>query len=159
MAHTEISEWDDDRDLNSREAAVGVFVAGVKTHKKNGATRFIPGSHLWGNERKPNEADCFYAELEAGDAFFMLASCYHGGSANTTTDEWRLVYGTFCTRGCKFSMPYPWWLALKKKLNYCRDETGREPVYHHSERSYHVQGQKNPEAVRLGSFGSHDGVG
>jgi ectoine hydroxylase-related dioxygenase (phytanoyl-CoA dioxygenase family) len=86
--------------LNGRETAVGVFVAGVKTHKANGATRFIPGSHLWGNERQPKEEECVYAELEAGDAFFMLASCYHGGSANTTKDEWRLVYGTFCTRGC-----------------------------------------------------------
>ncbi|KAL1631157.1 hypothetical protein SLS56_004546 [Neofusicoccum ribis] len=98
-AHSEISEWNDERDLNGRESAVGVFVAGVKTTKANGATRFIPGSHLWGNEQKPNEEDCFYAELAPGDAFFMLASCYHGGSANTTKDEWRLVYGTFCTRG------------------------------------------------------------
>lgn len=98
-AHTEISEWVDERDLNTRESAVGVFTAGVKTTKANGATRFIPGSHLWGNERKPSEDEVFYAELEAGDAFIMLASCYHGGSANTTTDEFRLVYGTFCTRG------------------------------------------------------------
>lgn len=29
----------------------------------------------------------------------MLASCYHGGSANTTEDEYRLLFATFVTRG------------------------------------------------------------
>jgi ectoine hydroxylase-related dioxygenase (phytanoyl-CoA dioxygenase family) len=40
-----------------------------------------------------------HAELDKGDAFFMFASCFHGGSANTTTDQHRLVYSTFVTRG------------------------------------------------------------
>lgn len=34
-----------------------------------------------------------------GDGFIMLASCYHGGGANTTTDEERLLYSCFMTRG------------------------------------------------------------
>lgn len=29
----------------------------------------------------------------------MFASCFYGGSANTTTDSYRLVYSTFVTRG------------------------------------------------------------
>ena len=29
----------------------------------------------------------------------MLSGCFHGGSANTTTDQERLVYSTFMTRG------------------------------------------------------------
>jgi ectoine hydroxylase-related dioxygenase (phytanoyl-CoA dioxygenase family) len=45
--HTEASPpWNDERDMN-RESAVGLFVAGTNTSKANGATRFIPGSHLW----------------------------------------------------------------------------------------------------------------
>lgn len=45
--HTEVpAPWDDERDM-LRETAVGLFVAGVDTRKENGATRFIPGSHLW----------------------------------------------------------------------------------------------------------------
>ncbi|KAH6679238.1 hypothetical protein B0J14DRAFT_471905, partial [Halenospora varia] len=99
--HDEVpAPWDDERDKH-RETAIGLFVAGVKTSKANGATGFIPGSHLWGNDRPepPNEDDYFYAELNKGDAFIMLASCYHGGSANTTTDEYRLLFGTFVTRG------------------------------------------------------------
>jgi ectoine hydroxylase-related dioxygenase (phytanoyl-CoA dioxygenase family) len=45
--HTEVpAPWDDARDMN-RESAVGVFVAGSDSTEANGATRFIPGSHLW----------------------------------------------------------------------------------------------------------------
>ncbi|RFU33825.1 hypothetical protein B7463_g2494, partial [Scytalidium lignicola] len=97
--HEEISEWVDERDLNTRESAIGLFVAGSRATIANGATRYIPGSHLWGNEREPVEDDVFYAELDVGDAFLMLSSCYHGGSANRSTDEFRLVYAAFCTRG------------------------------------------------------------
>lgn len=82
-----------------QDSAIGFFVGGKKTTKANGATRFIPGSHLWDSATPPSEDLAAYAELEAGDAFIMLASCYHGGSANTTTDEERLVYSCFMTKG------------------------------------------------------------
>jgi ectoine hydroxylase-related dioxygenase (phytanoyl-CoA dioxygenase family) len=82
-----------------RDTSVGIFVAGKKTTRANGATRFIPGSHLWGEERCPDEELALYAELGPGDAFIMLASCYHGGSSNTTADEERLVYSCFMTKG------------------------------------------------------------
>ncbi|QKX55224.1 uncharacterized protein TRUGW13939_02316 [Talaromyces rugulosus] len=82
-----------------RDTSVGLSVAGKKPTKANGATRFIPGSHLWGEERCPDEDLAYYAELQPGDAFLMLASCYHGGSANTTADEERLVYSCFMTKG------------------------------------------------------------
>ncbi|KKY22714.1 putative phytanoyldioxygenase family protein [Phaeomoniella chlamydospora] len=84
---------------NSREFGIGFFVAGTRTTKANGATRFIPGSHLEATERPPNEADAVYAELNPGDGFIMLSSCYHGGSKNTTKDEERLVFSCFMTRG------------------------------------------------------------
>ena len=44
--HTEVPPpWDDERDKD-RESAVGLCVAGTDTSIANGATRFIPGSHL-----------------------------------------------------------------------------------------------------------------
>ena len=65
-----------------------------------GATRFIPGSHLWDYREGPaQEEQAVYAELEVGDAFMMLSGCFLGGSANKTSDEERLVYSTFMTRG------------------------------------------------------------
>ncbi|EXJ81290.1 hypothetical protein A1O3_07580 [Capronia epimyces CBS 606.96] len=83
-----------------RDVGIGYFIAGKQTTKANGATRFIPGSHLWGPlEPQPDESLCVYAELEPGDAFIMLSSAYHGGSANTTVDEERLVYSCFMAKG------------------------------------------------------------
>ncbi|KAH0845020.1 hypothetical protein AYO21_04059 [Fonsecaea monophora] len=84
---------------NSREYGIGFFVAGTKTSKANGATRFIPASHLEATEHPPDERFAHYAELNPGDGFIMLSSCYHGGSANTTTDEERLLFSCFMTRG------------------------------------------------------------
>jgi ectoine hydroxylase-related dioxygenase (phytanoyl-CoA dioxygenase family) len=82
-----------------RDSSVGIFVAGTRFRKENGATQFAPESHLQASLQKPSEDDVVYAEMEAGDAFIMMASCYHGGSANTTTDEERWVYATFMTKG------------------------------------------------------------
>jgi ectoine hydroxylase-related dioxygenase (phytanoyl-CoA dioxygenase family) len=82
-----------------RDTGVGVFVAGVRTTKENGATRFQPGSHLQNTMRRPDEGAAVQVELEAGDAFIMLASCYHGGSANTTKDVDRWMYALFMTKG------------------------------------------------------------
>ncbi|KAJ5623674.1 hypothetical protein N7490_012279 [Penicillium lividum] len=67
------------REGNLRDSSLGFFVAGKKATKANGATRFIPGSHLWDQNTPPNEDLCEFAEMERGDAFMMLASCFHGG--------------------------------------------------------------------------------
>jgi ectoine hydroxylase-related dioxygenase (phytanoyl-CoA dioxygenase family) len=82
-----------------RDTSVGLFVAGSKTTKKNGATRFQPRSHLQATIDPPNEEDTVYAELEPGDAFMMLASCYHGGSENKSVDEERRIYVHFMIKG------------------------------------------------------------
>ncbi|KAK5124767.1 hypothetical protein LTR85_001480 [Meristemomyces frigidus] len=84
---------------NSREYGIGFFVAGTRTTKENGATRFIPGSHLEETIHPPDEAFARYAELEPGDGLILLSSCYHGGSANRTKDEERLLFSCFMTRG------------------------------------------------------------
>lgn len=98
--HNQLPELRSHQDYRiGRDTSVGLFVAGKKTTRSNGATRFIPGSHLWGEDRCPDEELALYAELEPGDAFIMLASCYHGGSSNTTADEKRLVYSCFMTKG------------------------------------------------------------
>ena len=82
-----------------RDTSLGWFVAGKDATIANGATRFIPGSHLWEHSREPDDDLVTYAELKKGDAFMMFGSCYHGGSANTTTDQERLLFSCFMTRG------------------------------------------------------------
>lgn len=82
-----------------RDTSIGLFLAGSPYTKANGATRFAPGSHLQASREPPNEEDCVYVELNPGDAFMMLNSCYHGGSSNTTIDQVRILYATIFTKG------------------------------------------------------------
>ena len=43
---------------------IGCVTALTKTTKENGATIAIPGSHLWGPERRPLNEETIPAELE-----------------------------------------------------------------------------------------------
>lgn len=99
MHHNRTSEIAADEYKIGRDTGLGCFVAGKKTTRANGATRFIPGSHLWSHLTPPTDDLAHYAELGPGDAFLMLSSAYHGGSGNTTSDEERLVYACFMTKG------------------------------------------------------------
>ncbi|CAI6095299.1 unnamed protein product [Clonostachys chloroleuca] len=66
---------------------VGCLIAASKTTVKNGATRVIPGSHLWGSDRAPKPEEAVYAEMEPGSALFTLGSCFHAGSANLSEEN------------------------------------------------------------------------
>ena len=92
----EVASYPDDL---QRDVSLGWFVAAKDATFANGATRFIPGSHLWQHSREPDESLVSYAELKKGDAFMMFGSCYHGGGANTTLDQERLLFSCFMTRG------------------------------------------------------------
>ncbi len=92
-----------DKHTVGRDFGVGLFVAGKRCTQANGATRFIPGSHLWDYaDAPPHDYKPAYAVLEPGDAFLMLSGCFHGASANTCQpgdpDAERVLYGTFFTR-------------------------------------------------------------
>ena len=50
----------------------------------NGATRLVPGSHLWEPGRVPQEEDTVAAVMPAGSAMIYLGSLWHGGGANRT---------------------------------------------------------------------------
>ncbi|KAI9734028.1 MAG: hypothetical protein M1834_002685 [Cirrosporium novae-zelandiae] len=78
-----------------RDTSINFFVAGRDTRVENGATMFVPGSHLGQYNDQPDPSEAISAELDAGDCFFMLSSCYHGAGANTTKNYKRLVYALF----------------------------------------------------------------
>ncbi|KAJ0305278.1 hypothetical protein COL516b_005510 [Colletotrichum fioriniae] len=74
---------------------IGCVTALTKTTAANGATVVIPGSHLWGPERRPLDKETIPAELEPGDALIFLGNLYHAGGGNVTTDEYRETVGIF----------------------------------------------------------------
>lgn len=79
---------------------IGCVTALTRTHKNNGATIVIPGSHLWQDEdRVPLVEEAIPAELEPGDATIFVGNLYHAGGANITKDEWRETVGIFMAKG------------------------------------------------------------
>lgn len=55
----------------------------------NGATRVVPGSHLWDRDRKATDAEAVPAVMKAGSGIIYLGSTVHAAGANTTVDQWR----------------------------------------------------------------------
>jgi ectoine hydroxylase-related dioxygenase (phytanoyl-CoA dioxygenase family) len=51
----------------------------------NGATRVVPGSHRWIEERPDPNTETVAVEMPAGSAMLYVGSLWHGGGANTTT--------------------------------------------------------------------------
>jgi hypothetical protein len=72
-----------------REARLQVMLAVSRFTAANGGTLVIPGSHLWDDDRIPKDSEAISTEMEPGSALLWLGSLYHGGGANTTTDEYR----------------------------------------------------------------------
>ncbi|MDE0046337.1 MAG: phytanoyl-CoA dioxygenase family protein [bacterium] len=52
--------------------------------RENGATRIVPGSHQWDEERRPRADEIEVAEMAAGSAIIYAHSLIHGGGANAT---------------------------------------------------------------------------
>ena len=51
---------------------------------ENGATRIVPGSHRWPDERVPDPDEIGAAEMPAGSLMIYLGSMIHGGGANSS---------------------------------------------------------------------------
>jgi ectoine hydroxylase-related dioxygenase (phytanoyl-CoA dioxygenase family) len=71
------------------ELQVASVAALVDFTAANGATRAIPGSHLWPADRQPELDELCAAEMPAGSAVLYLGSTIHGGGPNTTKNERR----------------------------------------------------------------------
>jgi len=75
----------------------------------NGATRLIPGSHKWGDDRQPISSDeCIPAVMPAGSAIFFLGTLWHGGGANRTENARLALTAQYCE---------PW---LRQQENFSR---------------------------------------
>jgi ectoine hydroxylase-related dioxygenase (phytanoyl-CoA dioxygenase family) len=49
---------------------------------ENGATRIVPGSHLWDDERSPEAHETVAAQASRGSCVVWLGSTFHGSGAN-----------------------------------------------------------------------------
>lgn len=64
--------------------------------EENGATRIVPGSHLWGEGQTPQETDAIAAEMPAGSVVFYPGTFWHGGGANRSSKSRLAVTCQYC---------------------------------------------------------------
>ncbi|KEY67100.1 hypothetical protein S7711_07075 [Stachybotrys chartarum IBT 7711] len=53
----------------------------------NGATVIVPRSHTWGADRLPDRSEAVPVVMPAGSMFYFLSTLWHGGGANTSSQD------------------------------------------------------------------------
>jgi hypothetical protein len=61
--------------------------AGTDFTAENGATRLVPGSHLWDHERKARDDEVVAAAMPAGSVLFYIGGVIHGGGGNAANSK------------------------------------------------------------------------
>ncbi len=93
--HRDAENWPEAFDLG--ELLVASIVALTDFTAENGATRVVPGSHLWHVDRRPTDAECVPAVMRKGSAVIYLGRTLHGAGANQTRTEIRNSFHlSFC---------------------------------------------------------------
>lgn len=63
---------------------------------ENGATTLIPGSHLWGDERRPTDEEMIDVIMPAGSMAYFLNTVWHAGGANRSNKPRRSLTIQYC---------------------------------------------------------------
>ena len=84
---------------------------------ENGATRAIPGSHLWGEERTPRDGDeTVCAEMPAGSCILFLGNLWHGAGENSTDRDRLALTAQYCEPWLRTQENY--FLSMRRLLGY-----------------------------------------
>ncbi len=100
ILHRDIGIWPHFLELGkpAPEVMVSILLALSDFTEEVGATRVIPGSHLWDDfKQTPKREDTVGAVMPAGGALMYLGKTVHGAGENVTTDQWRHgLHMSFC---------------------------------------------------------------
>lgn len=116
MLHRDVGNYPVFREMGASgpEVTCNTLLALVDTDETCGATRVIPGSHVWDAEREFDDSMTVPAELKAGSIFFYSGKVVHGGGANRSANIRRRVIATAFNAG--FLVPeeaYPFTVPLE----------------------------------------------
>lgn len=97
------------------EAVVNFLIATTRFTDENGATRVLPGSHVWPDFKVAGDPeDTIAAEMEPGDCLFISGKTIHGGGSNRTEDELRRALAfTFAAAYLTPEEAYPFQISEK----------------------------------------------
>jgi len=110
-------QWKYDMVDFDREVELNGMWAVTDFTDDNGATRVLPGSHRFGNERRIDPGTTVAAEMPQGSLMLYSGSVYHGGGANRT-DGWR--------RGLSLQHSVSWLTQSTNQFLECPPEVVRE---------------------------------
>ena len=82
LVHRDQWAWDFFPFPSEWEVEVSTMWALTDFTEENGATRVIPGSHLWEDKLRPSYEETIPAEMPRGSVLLYAGSTYHGGGAN-----------------------------------------------------------------------------
>jgi len=92
VLHRDIGIWPYIQKMGKHapEAMVSILLALSDFSEEVGATRVIPGSHVWEDfTQTPRREETVPAVMSAGSALLYLGKTVHGAGANRTEDTWR----------------------------------------------------------------------
>ena len=85
--HRDQWAWDSFPFPQDWEVEVSTMWALTDFTEENGATRVIPGSHLWEDKLRPPFEETIPAVMSSGSVLLYTGSLYHGGGENSTTES------------------------------------------------------------------------
>lgn len=80
--HTDGVSWRRAQQSEENEILISVNIALTPFRKSNGATRVVPGSHLWPSGRAPRDDEIEFAEMPRGAALMYTGNVVHSGGSN-----------------------------------------------------------------------------
>ena len=98
--HRDIAIWPfiEESGPAAPQAMVSILLALSDFTEELGATRVIPGSHLWTDFKRPGQPEeTVAAVMPAGSAVLYLGKTMHAAGANVSADQWRRgLHRSFC---------------------------------------------------------------
>lgn len=80
--HTDGGSWYRAQRLDEAETLISANIALTEFTKTNGATRVVPGSHRWPQDRQPEDDEVCLAVMPKGGVLLYAGKVVHSGGAN-----------------------------------------------------------------------------